>query len=113
MEDKMPQIKILYEAVSLTPNTNKSSAIRSQSHFKPWYTFTLSFENARLTIPSFLVWFISLAIHTYASKVTLYRGTLIHDLRHSPPLFDIIHDHVPSLQQYRIIPELCYLAPVL
>jgi len=102
---------ILYEAIyqDQAPSvTTTTTTTRS-----PWYIFTLSFENARLTVPSFLIWFVSLAIHTYASKVTLHRGTLIHDLRHSPPLFDIIHDHVPSLQQYRIIPELCYLAPVL
>ena len=97
-------VQLIYEASLITPQP----LVRL-----PWYSFTLSFENARLTAPAFLIWFLSLAIHTYASKVTLHRGTAVHDLRHSPPLFDIIHDHTPSLQHYRIVPELCYLAPVL
>lgn len=105
MKSNTPKsVQIVYKATVPQPH---------QTNQSPWYAFTLSYENARLTVPSFLVWFISLAIHTYASKITLHRGTSVHDLRHSPPLFDIIHDYTPSFQQYRIVPELCYLAPVL
>lgn len=98
---------IQYQAI-LSP-----TAVPSPVGKEAWYAFFISYANIRLTIATLVFWVSIIIFHQYLTKFTLYRGTVVHDMRNTPPLYDLFHEIFPNLQPYRIIPEVLHVIPVL
>ena len=98
---------IQYQAV-LSPTAIPTPVIKESR-----WAFFISYANLRLTICTLLFWGSIIAFHQYLTKYTLYRGTVVHDMRNTPPLYDLFHEIFPNLQPYRIVPEIMHVIPVL
>lgn len=95
--------------------------IQYEAHVSPhavnkpkWkWTFFIEYRNVRLSALTLLFWGSMIAVHQYCTKLTLYRGTVVHDMRGTAPLHDLFHEVFPNLQPYRVLPEVGHLVPVL
>jgi hypothetical protein len=61
---------------------------------------------------SFLFWAICIYIHRLLAQFVYNKGIEVGLLR-SPPLYDILQNTFVSLQEYRIIPEVLHIIPVI
>jgi len=69
------------------------------------------FINAKLA-RDFIIWLLCIAFHRYLSDYVYTKGLSIN-LSSLSPLYDLIQQHSPNLQPYRIIPEILHLIPIL
>lgn len=64
------------------------------------------------TISIFLIWLSCIGFHKFLSN-KVYEIGFHYNLHNEKPLLDMVHLNFPSLQKYRIIPEILHLIPVL
>lgn len=65
------------------------------------------------TCLSFVWWISAINLHQQATRRLFTWGTTIHpNFVMEPPLHDYIHETVPSLQAFRIIPEILHTLPI-
>ena len=69
------------------------------------------FVNSKL-IRDFIGWLLCIFFHNYLTNFVYVKGLEIR-LSASKPLYDIIQRNAPNLQQYRIVPEILHLIPIL
>lgn len=81
---------------------------------QPWWSSRLlAPRNVAMTLASLAFHAVCIALHTAATSFTLARGLAAYGRHPSPPLSDVLHDALPPLQQWRVLPEVGHVIPVL
>jgi PAP2 superfamily C-terminal len=79
---------------------------------KRW-SFLFTYQNLKLSFLSLLYWVLCMSFHSYTSRSTYTRGVVHFNMVGTPPLRDLLHEFLPNMQQFRIVPEIGHVIPVL
>lgn len=89
---------------------------------RPWWGFLLTRRNLAQSAAALAVHAGAIALHTAATGFTLRRGVEVYGrggggvdaaALGAGPLRDVLHDALPNLQRWRVVPEVGHLVPVL
>jgi len=73
---------------------------------EPWYGFFIAYPNMKKTISTLLAWFSFILMHHSCTLGILEFAAEVDPLSLSrPPLKDVLHEYLPNLQRFRMIPE--------
>ena len=78
----------------------------------PWWAFLARWKNIKMTALALAWWAASLAVHARLSRMSWDRGAAA-GMVGVPPLKDVLHEVLPSMQRLRVLPEIGHTLPVL